>query len=76
MTKGKVGRPPRYPIITADIIDRIKRGDFADGFPTMRQIIRDYRASSRTIDQVWEALKAQGYIETKIGQGTYLKKRS
>jgi len=77
VTNGKPGRPPRYPAITEDIIQRIERGDFAKRpFLTMRQAVREYSASSRTIDQVWEALKSKGYIEVVYGQGTYVKKRS
>lgn len=73
---AKVGRPPRYPLIVADIKARIEKGDIKNRFPTYRQTVAYYNASSRTIDKVWEALKAEGLIECIPGQKTRLKKRS
>lgn len=76
MANGKVGRPARHPSITEDMIKRIEAREFDFRLPTTRETIKHYRASSRTIDQVWEALKAKGYTITRPGVGTYIKKRS
>lgn len=70
------GRPARHPSITEDMIKRIEAGEFDFRLPTTRETIKHYRASSRTIIHVWEALKAKGYTTTRPGKGTYIKKRS
>jgi DNA-binding GntR family transcriptional regulator len=66
----------RYHVISEDIVRRISTGDIADVLPTTRQCCEHYRASSRTILEVWDKLKADGIIVTRPGQGTYVKKRS
>lgn len=67
---------PRVPVITEDMIKRIEAGEFDFRLPTTRETIKHYRASSRTIYQVWDGLKARGYTTTRPGKGTYIKKRS
>lgn len=70
------GRPPRYPLIVEDIKKRIEKGEIRGKFPTYRETVAYYKASSRTIDQVWEALKAEEIIECVPGQVTKLKKEA
>lgn len=61
--------------IANDIIERIDNGEFKESnqIPTQSMLISHYKASSRTIAETIEYLKANDYIITRPGKGTFIK---
>jgi len=67
---------PRVRSIADDIVKRIESNEFDFRLPTVSDTVTHYRASRRTIAEVWDVLRARGYTTTRRGVGTYIKKRS
>lgn len=62
-------------IIADDMEARIKEGEFSRlvRLPTVKELVKQYETSNRTISEAFEALKARGLIITRRGKGTFLK---
>lgn len=63
----------KYETIAEILTQRVKEGQYKDKFPSYRELVDEFKCSSRTIDQVIELLKYDEIIYTKRGQGTYVK---
>lgn len=61
----------RYATIAKDIVKRIQEGKIKDKLPTQRELIKEYKTSIRTIQEVYGFLKFHGYIRTS-SRGTFV----
>lgn len=66
--------PPRYAQVVAAIQDRIMTGVYAHGslMPTEAQLGTEFGVSRATVVRALQLLKADGWIESQQGRGTYV----
>lgn len=67
----------RYQQIAADLRAAIMFGDLPVGgkLPSVRQLESQFSTTSRTIQEALAVLRAEGHIESKHGQGIYVRAR-
>lgn len=58
-----------------DLRDRIERGEYATGaqIPTKAELMESYGVALGTLDRALEVLRAEGFISTVHGLGTFAK---
>ena len=68
-------RPALYQLIVEQIREAIARGQLRPGqrLPTERELARRFGVSRVTVRQALAALKAVGLLESRVGDGTYLR---
>ena len=61
-----LGELPIYVQLRNEIVKGIGRGEFANGetLPTVRQLASDLGVNTMTVSKAYQALKADGFIET------------
>ncbi len=66
---------PIYEQITAHIKSAIMTGELKEGeaLPSIRLLANDLRISVITTKRAYEDLERDGFIETRIGKGCYVK---
>lgn len=66
---------PKYLQIANHIRDEILRGDLGPGdeVPSERQIAEDWDVARPTAARALEALRQQGFVESRQGSGTYVR---
>jgi GntR family transcriptional regulator len=66
---------PKYLQIANHIREQILRGDLEPGseVPSERQIADDWNVARPTATKALQALRQQGLVETKTGQGTFVR---
>ncbi|WP_435233168.1 GntR family transcriptional regulator [Micromonospora aurantiaca (nom. illeg.)] len=64
---------PRYRVIADELRERIERGAIPPGalLPTESTLTAEFRAARGTVRQAIAALRADGYVTTEHGRGTY-----
>jgi GntR family transcriptional regulator len=74
---GCMAREPMYRQIADDLRRQIESGELAQGgqLPTEIDLANRYRASRNTIRDAIKQLTALGLVETRPGQGTFVKVR-
>jgi GntR family transcriptional regulator len=72
-----MGREPMYRQIADDLSRQIESGDLAQGgqLPTELELGDKYKASRNTIRDAIKQLASQNLVETRPGQGTFVKVR-
>src|SRR5271165_5868141 len=72
-----MARQPMYQQIAADLRRQIESGDIAQGsqLPTELELGDKYKASRNTTRDAIKQLTAQSLVETRPGQGTFVKVR-
>lgn len=68
---------PKYLQIANYVRDQILRGDLQPGdeVPSERQIASDWTVARPTATRALEALRQQGFVESRQGSGTYVRDR-
>lgn len=76
MAVKRDGRP-RHQQIAADLRAKIMSGDLTPGsqLPSTQQFVERYTAANATIQRALTALKAEGFVTSKVGQGVYVRNR-
>jgi GntR family transcriptional regulator len=71
---GRVAATPRYQQIAEDLRRRIESHEFTptSPLPTEGQLQEQYEASRNTVREAVRLLVAQGRLETRLGQGTFV----
>ncbi|MBT8225455.1 MAG: GntR family transcriptional regulator [Dactylosporangium sp.] len=66
---------PKYLQIANHVRDQILRGDLRPGdeVPSERRIAADWRVARPTAARALEALRLQGFVESRQGSGTYVR---
>lgn len=69
---------PIYEQIVSQIKLAIERGDLSEGeaLPSMRHLAADLRVSVITTKRAFEELEREGYIDTLVGKGSFVKARN
>ena len=69
--------PPRYAQLVTTIQQRIDSGDYAPGalMPTEVQLAAEFDVSRATVVRALQLLKAEGWIESRQGRGTFVQGR-
>jgi GntR family transcriptional regulator len=69
---------PIYEQISARIKQAIINGDLKEGdaIPSMRFLAKDLRISVITTKRAYEDLEREGFIESYVGKGSFVKKQS
>lgn len=67
--------PPRYAQLVTAIQDRIASGAYAPGalMPTEAQLTAEFGVSRATVVRALQLLKADGWVESHQGRGTYVR---
>lgn len=67
--------PPRYAQLVAAIQDRISSGAYAPGalMPTEAQLGAEFGVSRATVVRALQLLKAEGWVESRQGRGTFVR---
>lgn len=67
--------PPRYAQLVTAIQDRITSGTYAPGalMPTEAQLTAEFGVSRATVVRALQLLKADGWVESHQGRGTYVR---
>jgi GntR family transcriptional regulator len=68
---------PRHQQIAAELRDRIMRGDLGPGaqLPSTAQLVAQYGAANATIQHALKALKDEGFLDSHVGKGVYVRDR-
>ncbi|HRW10584.1 MAG TPA: PLP-dependent aminotransferase family protein [Caldilineaceae bacterium] len=66
--------PSRYAQLYSALRDAILRGQISPGtrLPSTRDLARSLRLSRNTVTAAYEQLVAEGYLESRVGAGTYV----
>jgi GntR family transcriptional regulator len=77
MARHPDGRPP-YQQIAAELRARILSGDLAPGaqLPPTPRLVTSYQAANTTIQKALGMLKAEGYLNSRMGKGVYVRDRN
>ena len=69
--------PPRYAQLVTAIQDRVDSGGYAPGalMPTEAQLAAEFDVSRATVVRALQLLKADGWIESRQGRGTFVRGR-
>ncbi len=68
---------PRHQQIAAELRDWIMRGDLAAGaqLPSTAELVAQYAAANATIQRALSTLKAEGFLDSRVGKGVYVRDR-
>jgi len=68
---------PRHQQIAADLRDQIMRGDLFPGaqLPSTSELVGRYSAANATIQRALATLKAEGFLDSRVGKGVYVRDR-
>lgn len=68
---------PRHQQIAADLRDLIMRGELGPGtqLPSTSQLVAQYGAANATIQHALKALKDEGFLDSRVGKGVYVRDR-
>ncbi len=68
---------PRHQQIAAQVRDLIMRGELAAGaqLPSTAQLVAQYGAANATIQRALQALKNEGFLDSRVGKGVYVRDR-
>lgn len=68
---------PRHQQIAAELRDLIMRGDLSPGtqLPSTAQLVTQYGAANATIQHALKALKNEGFLDSRVGKGVYVRDR-
>jgi GntR family transcriptional regulator len=68
---------PRHQQIAAELRDRIMRGDLPAGaqLPSTAELVAQYAAANATIQRAMSTLKAEGFLDSRVGKGVYVRDR-
>jgi GntR family transcriptional regulator len=69
--------PPRQPLwaqVLADLRRRLEAEEFADHFPADAELVEQYQVSRHTAREAVRHLQADGLLERRRGQGSFLTK--
>lgn len=68
---------PRHQQIAADLRDQIMRGDLAPGnqLPSTAELVARYAAANATVQRALSTLKAEGFLDSRVGKGVYVRDR-
>jgi GntR family transcriptional regulator len=68
---------PRHQQIAADIRARIMSGELARGtqLPSTSNLVEQYAAANATIQRALAALKGEGFLDSHVGKGVYVRDR-
>lgn len=68
---------PRHQQIAAELRDLIMRGDLSPGtqLPSTAQLVERYGAANATIQHALKALKDEGFLDSRVGKGVYVRDR-
>lgn len=66
---------PRHQQIAAELRDRIMRGDLGPGdrLPSTAELVAHYSAANATIQRALSTLKAEGFLDSRVGKGVYVR---
>lgn len=76
MASERDGRP-RYEQIAAHLRALVMSGDLLPGtqLPSTQQLVERYGAANTTVQSALTALKAEGFITSRVGKGVYVRDR-
>jgi len=68
---------PRHQQIAAELRDLIMRGELSPGtqLPSTAQLVQRYGAANATIQHALKALKDEGFLDSRVGKGVYVRDR-
>jgi len=68
---------PRHQQIAAELRDLIMRGELSPGtqLPSTAQLVTRYGAANATIQHALKALKDEGFLDSRVGKGVYVRDR-
>jgi GntR family transcriptional regulator len=68
---------PRHQQIAAELRDLIMRGQLSPGtqLPSTAQLVEQYSAANATIQHALKALKDEGFLDSRVGKGVYVRDR-
>ena len=66
---------PVWLVLKDQIIHMIRIGALKPGqqLPTMRDLAGSLKLNRNTVQRVYNALNKEGFLETRVGDGTYVK---
>jgi GntR family transcriptional regulator len=67
-------RPPLWSQVLEDLRRRLDAGEFADRFPADAELVEHYKVSRHTAREAVRHLQADGLLERRRGQGSFLTK--
>lgn len=65
---------PLWAQVLADLRGRLDRGEFAERFPGDAELVEHYQVSRHTIREAVRRLQADGLLERRRGQGSFVTK--
>ena len=71
--RGGRGRTPLWSRVLADLRVRMARGEFAEAFPTDRQLVARYGVSRHTVREAVRRLKDEGVVARERGRGSFVR---
>jgi len=77
MTARARDHRPRHQQIAAELRDLIMRGELGPGtqLPSTAQLVERYGAANATIQHALKALKDEGFLDSRVGKGVYVRDR-
>ncbi|SEP53383.1 GntR family transcriptional regulator [Amycolatopsis saalfeldensis] len=68
---------PRHQQIAAELRDLIMRGELSPGtqLPSTARLVERYGAANATIQHALKALKDEGFLDSRVGKGVYVRDR-
>lgn len=77
MTTHARDHRPRHQQIAAELRDLIMRGELGPGtqLPSTAQLVERYGAANATIQHALKALKDEGFLDSRVGKGVYVRDR-
>ncbi|UVS80083.1 GntR family transcriptional regulator [Actinokineospora sp. UTMC 2448] len=67
-TLDRAGARPLWRQLQDDLIERLRIGEFADGFPGELALVEDYGVSRHTVRQALRKLRADGMVTAERGR--------
>src|ERR1039458_7279454 len=69
--------PPKYAQVVAEIKSRIEQGQYPPGtlLPSEHQLVGDFSVSRPTIVTALSEVRADGWIDTQQGKGSFVRGR-
>jgi GntR family transcriptional regulator len=69
----RTGRAPLWEQVLSDLRARLDRGEFAEGFPSDRELTTTYRVSRHTAREAVRHLQREGAISRQRGRGSWVR---
>src|SRR5580765_4663750 len=75
---GESTDQPKYRVILDGLRERILSGECAQGtrLPSENDLVRRFGVSRMTVVKAIKELQQEGFVERKVGSGTYVKARA